>query len=114
MPSEELLRLKTHLGSLEAFLDSPAHTGFVSAREEEIRQIDEVLLEQDPMSRSDEIEHFKFRGERRCLKSMLTVFADAVDELRDRIADLEDEEEEFTERSSAQSLQTGINDDSLT
>jgi chromosome segregation ATPase len=92
MPSEELIRLKAHLGSLEAFLHSPAHTGFVAARQEEIRVIEETLLDIDPVNHETEIEHFKFRGERRCLKSMITVFADAMEELKDRIADLEDEE----------------------
>lgn len=97
MASEELIRLKEHLVSLEAFIDSPAHVGFLAARQEEIREIDYTLLEVDPVDHEDEIEHYKWRGERRCLKSMLTVFSDAAEALRDRISDLEDEEAEISE-----------------
>src|SRR5258705_10229826 len=96
MASEELIRLKEHLVSLEVFIDSPAHVGFLAARQEEIRQIEDTLRDVDRVDRGDEIEQYKFRGERRCLKSMVTVFSDAAEELRDRISDLEDEETEVS------------------
>jgi chromosome segregation ATPase len=100
--TEELIRLKKHLESLEAFLSRPAHKGFVAAREAEIAQIEEALLDNDPVNHVDEIEHYKFRGERRCLKSMLTVFSDAMEELKDRISELEDEEDEVGPRNAGE------------
>ena len=92
MPSEELNNAKEHLASLEAFVRSRAHVGFIAARNEELRQLEEAMLEVDPVTREDEIEQCKLRGERRCLKSMLGIFTTAVEDLKDRIADLEDEE----------------------
>ena len=42
--------------------------------------------------REDEIEQFKLRGEKRCLEGMLSLFPDALEELKDRIDDLESED----------------------
>jgi hypothetical protein len=92
MPSEELLNAKEHLKSLEAFIDSRAHVGILSARNEQLRQVNEMILFLDPITREHEIEQFKLRGEKRRLEMLLTEFIDAVEELRDRISDLEDEE----------------------
>ena len=92
MPSEELINAKANLAALEAFLGSRAYVGFVEARKEELRQVRETILSVDPVDRTDEIEHFKLRGEMRVLEDMLTVFESAAEELKDRIEDLEQEE----------------------
>lgn len=89
--TEELLRLKAHEKALVAFLDGPAHAGFVAARNEELRLVKETILALDPVKREEEIEHYKLRGEMRVLEGLLECFPDALEELRDRISDLEDE-----------------------
>jgi predicted nuclease with TOPRIM domain len=93
MPSEELVNAKAHLQALDAFLGSRAYVGFTEARREELKQVQDSILNVDPIDRQDEIEHFKLRGEMRVLEEMLTTFEGAAEELRDRIADLEEEEE---------------------
>ena len=50
-----------------------------------------TILDIDPVRREDEIEQFKLRGEKRCLEGMLNLFPDALEELKDRIDDLESE-----------------------
>jgi hypothetical protein len=90
--TEELIKLKAHEKALETFLDSPAHTGFVAARQEELRLVKDTILELDPVRREDEIEQYKLRGEMRVLEGLVGCFPDALEELRDRISDLEDEE----------------------
>jgi hypothetical protein len=104
MISEELLKLKEHETSLEAFLVSRAYRGFLSARKEEIRVIEDTILEVDPVTREEEVEQMKARGERRCLRSMLTAFPDALEEVKDRIADLEDEEEAQSPRTETDEI----------
>jgi hypothetical protein len=93
MPGEELINAKAHLQALEAFLESRAHTGYVEARKEELKQVQDSILSVDPVDRTDEIEHFKLRGEMRVLEELITTFEVAAEGLRDRIADLEEEEE---------------------
>ena len=89
--TEELMRLRKHRDALEAFLKGPAHAGYVAAREEELRLVERTILDIDPVRREDEIEQFKLRGEKRCLEGMLNLFPDALEELKDRIDDLESE-----------------------
>jgi hypothetical protein len=92
MPSEELLKKKKHLKSLEDFLESPAYNGFIIGIEEEIKQMNAVILENFPMDVSDVFEQCSVRGQKECLESMRHRFKNAADELRDMISDMEDEE----------------------
>ena len=92
MTSDELVHCKEHLASLEAFMGSRAYTGFLAARDAELRSINETILTVDPVERADEIEHWKLRGEKRCLEHMIVAFEDGADELRDRIAEIEESE----------------------
>ena len=48
--------------ALEAFLDGPAHTGFMAARKEELRWLGRSILALDPVRREDEIEQYKLQG----------------------------------------------------
>lgn len=77
--------LQKHLESLEIFLQSPAHTGYKAARQEEIDSTKEAILLNDPFDRPTEIEQFKMRGELRCLEGLLTTFEDARVTLKARI-----------------------------
>lgn len=99
MPSEELIKKKKHLKSLEEFLDGPAYSGFVIAIEEEVRQIESIILDNFPVDVSDMLEQCSLRGQKMCLESMLSRFVNAAEELRDRISEMEDEETHGAERS---------------
>jgi len=90
--TEELMKLRKHRDALEAFIKGPAHAGFVAARQEELRLVERTILDIDPLRHEDEVEQYKLRGEKRLLEGLLDVFPDALEELRDRISDLEDEE----------------------
>jgi hypothetical protein len=87
--TEELMRLRKHRDALEAFIAGPAHAGYVAARREELRLVERTILDIDPMRREDEIEHYKLRGEKRCLEGLIEVFPDALMELKDQIDELE-------------------------
>lgn len=93
MPSEELLKKKTHLKSLEDFLASSAYTGFTVAIEEEIRQLEYVILDTFPTDLEGLFKQCGFRGQVECLATMLERFPLAAEELRDRISELEDTEQ---------------------
>jgi hypothetical protein len=87
--TEEMMRLKKHKDALEAFIKGPAHSGYVEARKEELRLVKETIIDIDPMRREDEIEHYKLRGEMRVLQGLVGVFEDALEEVKDRIEELE-------------------------
>jgi hypothetical protein len=87
--TEEMMRLKKHKDALEAFMKGPAHAGYVEARKEELRLVKETIIDIDPMRREDEIEQYKLRGEMRVLQGLIGVFEDALEEVNDRIEDLE-------------------------
>ena len=70
-------------------MKGPAHAGYVEARKEELRLVKETILDIDPMRREDEIEQYKLRGEMRVLQGLVGVFEDALEEVNDRIEDLE-------------------------
>jgi hypothetical protein len=54
--------------------------------------IREAILDLDPIERAEEIEGYKLRGEMRLLEQLVNNFPTALEDLRDRISDLEDEE----------------------
>lgn len=91
MPSEELLKKKKHLKALEEFVAGPAYNGFVEGVEEEIRQLEYVVLNTYPADLDGVFKECGLRGQIECLNSMLDRFPNAVEELRDRIEDLENE-----------------------
>lgn len=92
MASEELIRKRKHLKALEDFVDGPGYVGFKAYIEEEIRQLDERILEECPTDVETVFAQLGDRGERRCYEAMLTVFQNGIEELKDRISELEDEE----------------------
>jgi hypothetical protein len=87
--TEELIRKRKHRDALEAFLAGPAHAGYVVARRTELQAIEKQILEFDPVTREQEIEQFKLRGEKRCLEGMVEVFVGALEQLKDEIDELE-------------------------
>lgn len=83
---------KKHLEALEAFLASPAHIGFVAAREHDIRILKDAILAVEPVDRESEIEGFKLRGELRYAEQMVKTFEDARVSLKDRIDEMVERE----------------------
>ena len=85
MASEELIRKRKYLKALEDFLGSPAYSGFIAAREAEIEDLKGSILLFDIVDFKSIFAQCNARGE-------LEVFPKAMEELKDRISELEDEE----------------------
>jgi hypothetical protein len=98
--SPELMRLRAHEKALVAFVNGPAHAGFVEARKLELGMVKQAILDLDPTERKDEIEQYKLRGEMRVLENLVDSFPWALEELRNRISDLEDEEASRRDRQT--------------
>jgi hypothetical protein len=94
--NEELIRYKEELAALEAFRQSKAYPSYLASRRQELKDIEEEILMSDPVDRSDEIEQFKLRGERRLIEQMMNYFDRAIADVKDSIAELEDQEQEMT------------------
>jgi hypothetical protein len=92
MASEELIKKRQHLKALESFVEGPGYVGFIAYINEEIRQLNERILDECPTDVETVFAQLGDRGERRCFEAMLTVFENGIEELRDRISELEDEE----------------------
>jgi hypothetical protein len=95
MASEELIYLRDHLASLEAFRKSKGHDAWVASRKEDLREIEAEILDLDPIDRAGEIEQFKLRGEKRYMEvrgGLVGYFDMAIERVKDAIAELEDRE----------------------
>jgi hypothetical protein len=90
--SQEVKEKQKHLEALEAFLTSPAHIGFVIAREHDIRTLKDAILMVEPVNRELEIEGFKLRGELRYAEQMIKTFEDARVSLKERIDEMVERE----------------------
>lgn len=88
----DLSEKRKHLEALETFLASPAHIGFVLAREHDIRELKDAILMVEPTDRISEIEGFKLRGELRFAEQMVKTFEDARVSLKDRIDEMAERE----------------------
>ena len=88
----DLSEKRKHLEALETFLASPAHIGFVTAREHDIRMLKDAILMVDPVDKATEIEGFKLRGELRFAEQMVNTFEDARVSLKDRIDEMAERE----------------------
>lgn len=97
-PIDHRIRLQKHLEGLEVFMAGPAYAGYVNARTAELAEINERILYLDPVSREDEIEQFKLRGERRLLQDLTQTFEVVRDTLKAEIEKLLDAEKENTTR----------------
>lgn len=91
MTTGDIMRLKAHEKALVEFIEGPAHAGYVEARKRELFDVREAILGLDPIDRKDEIEQYKLRGEMRVLENLVDNFPNALEDLRERISDLEDE-----------------------
>ena len=83
--SQELEAKRKHLESLEDFLASPAHKGYVSAVKQDIVDTRDMIVALEPKSLESFVDGILLRGELRCLETRLTMFEDARVTLKDRI-----------------------------
>ena len=88
----ELVKMKTHEKALEEFIGGPVHARYVEARKKELYNVCQAILDIDPVDRNGEIEEYKLRGEKRVLEELVHSFTTILEDLKDQISDLEDEE----------------------
>lgn len=81
----EVQTLKAHLESLEAFIASPAHVGYVAAREQEIVDLKQRILWTPPIDDGARSAQLMAFGELDSQQEMLKTFEDARQTLKARI-----------------------------
>lgn len=90
--SAEVEKLQKHLEALEAFMASEAHIGYLSARDEEIRLIEQRILMTPPITEMDRAVVLLAHGELDSQTEMKKTFEDARTTLKKRIDDLVESE----------------------
>ena len=88
----ELVKMKMHEKALEEFIGGPVHARYMEARKKELFNVCQAILDIDPVGRSDEVEEYKLRGEKRVLEELVNSFYTILEDLKDQISELEDEE----------------------
>lgn len=88
----ELVKMKAHEKALEEFIEGPVHARYVEARRKELFNVCQAILDLDPVSRNEEVEEYKLRGEKRVLEELVNSFHTILEDLKDQISELEDEE----------------------
>jgi hypothetical protein len=86
---ERLPKLKLHLAALEAFIDSPAHEGYLEGCKTEIAQVEYEIASFEPCNQDQFLELAKLYGMRRALLPLPNRFQDARDILKSRIDEVE-------------------------
>lgn len=90
--SAEVEQKRKHLAALNAFIASPAHTGYVTATVLEIQHAKDAIVAIIPDNDKDFVELCQQKGELRLLESRLTMFEDARVSLERRIDEMVEEE----------------------
>lgn len=83
--TDEIKKLEEHLLALDAFIVSPAHSGYLIARDLEISDIEQRILSTPPISQDAIAVALMAFGELDCQKEMKTTFTDARVTLKGRI-----------------------------
>lgn len=77
--------LQEHLKALEAFIASPAHTGYITARRQEVADIQQRILMMPPITEQQRSLQLMAFGELDSQEEMLKTFEDARLTLKARI-----------------------------
>lgn len=85
-------KFETHLAQLDAFLASDAYVGYLSARDEEIRTIENRILMTPPITEINRADVLLAHGELDSQRDMKKTFEDARVTLKKRIDDLVEKE----------------------
>jgi hypothetical protein len=99
--SAEVEKLQKHLEALETFMASDAYVGYVSARDEEIRIIEQRILMTPPITEINRADVLLAHGELDCQKDMKQTFEDARGTLKARI-------DEMIERDNQTATETKV------
>lgn len=90
--SPDLVKMRAHEKALEEFIEGPIHVRYVEARKKELNNVCQAILDIDPVGRNEEVEEYKLRGEKRVLEELVNSFYTILEDLKDQISELEDEE----------------------
>jgi hypothetical protein len=99
--SAEVEKLQKHLEALETFMSSDAYVGYLSARDEEIRIIEQRILMTPPITEINRADVLLAHGELDCQKDMKQTFEDARGTLKARI-------DEMIERDNQTATETKV------
>lgn len=83
------LTLKRKLEELNGFLTSWMHEAFIAGLLLDAQIKEREIIALDPLTRAEEIELLKLRGDLRTIQSFPTLFEEARDNLEDRFDQLE-------------------------
>jgi uncharacterized protein YneF (UPF0154 family) len=92
--TDEIKRLEEHLTALDAFIVSPAHAGYLLARDAEISDIEQRILSTPPISQDAIAVVLMAFGELDCQKEMKQTFEDARATLKARLDEAIDRDNE--------------------
>jgi len=90
--TEELIRKRQLQKLFEVFIDGPLHVNYQAGCRASLQEVEGQILSLDPVTREQEIEMFKLRGEVRRLQSMIELFPNGLEHLKREIDDLESED----------------------
>lgn len=92
MEPENKKRLEELVESISSFINSPIHVIYLGSTKRDLEAINESILENPILSEKDTFELANLKGQRQVLISNLTLFEDAVSNLKARIQAILDEE----------------------
>lgn len=97
--SEDTTKAQERLVKLEAFIDSPEHAAYVSAREQEISDVQSRILLTPPVNQDQIATQLLAFGELSCLEEMKTCFIDARAHLKQKIDEMVDRDNQNAENT---------------
>jgi uncharacterized protein YneF (UPF0154 family) len=90
--SAEIDKAKEHLVALKAFIASPAHVGYLAARDEEISNIEKRILNTPPIDQRNIADLLMAHGELDSQTEMKQTFESARVQLEARIDEMVEQE----------------------
>lgn len=85
----ELIRKRQLQKLFEVFIAGPLHVNYQAGCRESLQDLEGQILTLDPVTREQEIEMFKLRGELRRLQWMTDIFPNSLEDLKREIDELE-------------------------
>jgi hypothetical protein len=90
--TEELIKKRQLQKLYELFVAGPLHVNYQAGCREALQEVEGQILTLDPVTREQEIEMFKLRGEVRRLQWMIDLFPNSLEDLKREIDELESED----------------------
>lgn len=101
MEPENKKRLEELVEAISGFINSPVHTIYMGATKRQHEEVESNILELDPLSPELARQFAYLHGQRLVLSSNLTLFEDAVSNLKARIQDILDAENPISHSNNA-------------